>query len=197
MYGKVTEVPQTENTRFHPRSPYGVAKVFAHHACVNYREAYDMHISCGILFNHEGENRGEEFVTRKITKGMARIALGLDDSISLGNLDARRDWGYAGDYVEAMKLMIEQDNPRDYVIATGESYSIKDFCKAAFQVVGIDNREEYVVIDESLKRPAEVDLLIGNFKKAKDELGWAPKTNFQTLVQMMVESDLNQLKSNN
>jgi GDPmannose 4,6-dehydratase len=197
MFGKVRETPQNELTPFHPRSPYGVAKVYGHNITVNYRESYDMFACSGILFNHESPRRGVEFVTRKISLAVSNIVLGNQKILKLGNLDSKRDWGYAGDYVEAMKLMIEQDSPKDYVIATGESYSIKDFCKAAFQVVGIDNWEEYVVIDESLKRPAEVDLLIGNFKKAKDDLGWAPKTNFQTLVQMMVESDLNQLKSNN
>jgi len=191
MYGKVTEVPQTENTRFHPRSPYGVAKVFAHHACVNYREAYDMYISCGILFNHEGENRGEEFVTRKITKGMARIALGLDDSISLGNLDARRDWGYAGDYVEAMWLMLQQPTPSDYVIATGETHSVEEFLIECAKLVNLQDRlNEIVKIDPKFMRPSEVDLLIGDSSRARSELGWTPKVKFKELVKKMMDADL-------
>ena len=191
MYGKVTEVPQTENTRFHPRSPYGVAKVFAHHACINYREAYNMYISCGILFNHEGENRGEEFVTRKITKGIARIALGLDDSISLGNLDARRDWGYAGDYVEAMWLMLQQPTPSDYVIATGETHSVEEFLIECAKLVNLqDKLNDIVKIDPKFMRPSEVDLLIGDATRARTELGWTPKVNFKELVKKMMDADL-------
>jgi GDPmannose 4,6-dehydratase len=191
MFGKVSDVPQTELTSFHPRSPYGVAKVFAHHACVNYREAYGMHISCGILFNHEGENRGEEFVTRKITKGLARIALGLEESISLGNLDAKRDWGYAGDYVEAMWLMLQQRQSSDYVIATGETHSVEEFLIECAKHVNLQDQLERIVrIDPKFIRPSEVDLLIGDATKARNELGWTPKVKFNELVAKMMEADL-------
>lgn len=191
MFGKVTEVPQTETTRFHPRSPYGVAKVFAHHACVNYREAYDMYISCGILFNHEGENRGEEFVTRKITKGLARIALGLEESISLGNLDAKRDWGYAGEYVEAMWLMLQQSDPSDYVIATGETHSVEEFLVECAKHVNLqDQLQRIVKIDPKFIRPSEVDLLIGDATKARNTLGWSPKVKFNELAAKMMDADL-------
>jgi GDPmannose 4,6-dehydratase len=191
MFGKVREVPQKESTPFHPRSPYGVAKTFAHYTCVNYREAYDMHISCGILFNHEGERRGFEFVTRKISSTVARIKLGKSDELRLGTLEPKRDWGYAGDYVEAMYLMLQQDQPDDYVIATGESHSVREFVELAFEVAGIhDGIERFVKIDEEFKRPSEVDLLIGDSSKARIKLGWTPKVDFQSLVQLMVENDL-------
>jgi GDPmannose 4,6-dehydratase len=191
MFGKVTEIPQNENTRFHPRSPYGVAKVFAHNACINYREAYGMFISCGILFNHEGEKRGLEFVTRKITKGVARIALGLQSEIRLGNLEAKRDWGYAGDYVEAMWRMLQHDVADDFVIATGETHSVKEFLELAFNLVGIGkDYVKHVVIDEKFFRPSEVDLLIGDATKAKNILGWTPKTTFEEIVKRMIHNDL-------
>jgi len=191
MFGQVREVPQTESTPFHPRSPYGVAKVFAHQACVNYREAYDMHISCGILFNHEGEYRGYEFVTRKISRAVARIKLGLSNEIRLGNLDSKRDWGYAGDYVEAMWLMLQQSSPDDYVISTGETHSIRDFLKLAFEFVDLDGREnEFVVQDPEFFRPAEVDLLLGDSSKAEKVLNWRPSTDFPSLVRRMVANDL-------
>src|SRR3954469_23718898 len=175
MFGKVREVPQTERTPFHPRSPYGVAKMFGHNITVNYREAYGIHASSGILFNHESPRRGHEFVTRKITSSLARIKLGLQDIISLGNLEARRDWGYAGDYVEAMWLMLQQDEPDDYVVATGETHSIRDFLDTAFRYAGYDSWEPFVKHDERFDRPAEVDLLIGDAKKAREKLGWVPR----------------------
>ena len=190
MFGKVQEIPQNEKTRFYPRSPYGVAKVYAHQICVNYRESYDMHVSCGILFNHEGENRGEEFVTRKISKGVVDIAKGRLDKIKLGTLEPKRDWGYAGDYVEAMWLMLQQNDPDDYVIATGKHHSVRDFLALALKIVGLDgDPESYVTIDKNFIRPAEVDLLVGDFSKAKNILGWEPKTSFEELVQKMVEFD--------
>ena len=190
MFGKVQEIPQNEKTRFYPRSPYGVAKVYAHQICVNYRESYDMHVSCGILFNHEGENRGEEFVTRKISKGVVDIAKGRLDKIRLGTLEPKRDWGYAGDYVEAMWLMLQQNDPDDYVIATGKHHSVRDFLALALNIVGLDgDPESYVTIDKNFIRPAEVDLLVGDFSKAKNVLGWEPKTSFEELVQKMVEFD--------
>ena len=191
MFGKVRETPQTEDTPFHPRSPYGVAKTFAHYTCVNYREAYDMHISSGILFNHEGEFRGHEFVTRKITSNVARIKLGLQDSFNLGNLEPKRDWGYAGDYVEAMYLMTQQQNPGDFVISTGQTRSVREFLTKALQIVGLDDDiDKYVSYDKSLERPAEVDLLVGDSTKAHRILGWSPKTSFDQLVELMVENDL-------
>ena len=192
MFGKVLEIPQTETTSFYPRSPYGVAKVYAHQICVNYREAYGMHVSCGILFNHEGEYRGEEFVTRKITKAVAQIARGKLDKIRLGTLEPKRDWGYAGDYVEAIWLMLQQKTPDDFVIATGKTHSVRDFLTIATEVAGLKgNPEDYVIIDDSFKRPAEVDLLIGDASKAKKVLGWEPKVSFEELVRKMVMNDIN------
>lgn len=194
MFGKVLEIPQTETTSFYPRSPYGVAKVYAHQICVNYREAYGMHVSCGILFNHEGEYRGEEFVTRKITKAVAQIAKGELDKMRLGTLEPKRDWGYAGDYVEAMWLMLQQKTPDDFVIATGKTHSVRDFLTIATEVAGLKgNPEDYVIIDDSFKRPAEVDLLIGDASKAKKVLGWEPKVSFEELVRKMVMNDINLL----
>ena len=191
MFGKVQQVPQTEITNFYPRSPYGVAKVYAHQICVNYRESYGMHVSCGILFNHEGEYRGEEFVTRKITKGVADIINNRVKKIKLGTLDPRRDWGYAGDYVEAMWLMLQQQIPDDYVIATGVTHSVREFLELAVTSAGLKGKaEDYVEIDSTLKRPAEVDLLIGDATKAKNILGWTPKVNFEDLVKKMVDYDL-------
>jgi GDPmannose 4,6-dehydratase len=191
MFGKVQEVPQRETTPFHPRSPYGVAKTFGHYMCVNYREAYGMHISCGILFNHEGERRGYEFVTRKISSTVAKIKLGKVDELRLGTLEPKRDWGYAGDYVEAMHLMVQQAIPDDYVIATGEAHSVQEFVELAFEVAEIkDGLERYVKIDNELKRPSEVDLLLGDSQKAKSKLGWSPKVDFKSLVTRMVEHDL-------
>ena len=197
MFGKVRETPQTELTPFHPRSPYGVAKTFAHYTCVNYREAYDMHVSCGILFNHEGEYRGHEFVTRKITSNIAKIKLGKLKDFSLGDLNPRRDWGYAGDYVQAMWLMVQQDKPDDFVIATGETRSVRDFVEAALRVADMDvDVDKYVQYDKEMKRPAEVDLLVGNANKAKQILKWTPKTSFEELVQLMFKSDID-LESKN
>jgi GDPmannose 4,6-dehydratase len=193
MFGKVVEVPQKESTPFYPRSPYGVAKVYGHWITVNYRESYGMHASSGILFNHESPRRGLEFVTRKISHAVARIALGLDEELRLGNMDARRDWGFAGDYVEAMWHMLQQETPDDYVIATNETHSVREFCELAFGHVGL-NYQDYVVQDERFMRPAEVDLLIGDPAKAGEKLGWRPRTSFHELVQMMVESDLALLK---
>ncbi len=192
MFGKVQQTPQTEVTPFHPRSPYGVAKVFGHHMTVNYREAYGLHASSGILFNHESPKRGLEFVTRKITNSLARIKLGLQDSITLGNLDSARDWGFAGDYVEAMWLMLQQDEPDDYVIATGETHTVREFLDEAFTYAGYDDWAGYVKQDPRFERPAEVDLLMGDATKARDKLGWTPKVTFEELVTMMYESDLAQ-----
>jgi GDPmannose 4,6-dehydratase len=189
MFGKVVEVPQSERTPLYPRSPYGVAKVYGHWITINYRESYDLHASSGILFNHESPRRGLEFVTRKISHGVARIKLGLDTEIRLGNLDAQRDWGFAGDYVKAMWLMLQQDQPDDFVVATGETHTVREFCQLAFDHVGLD-WEQHVVVDEKFFRPAEVDLLIGEPTKAHDQLGWKPETSFEGLVQMMVEGDL-------
>jgi GDPmannose 4,6-dehydratase len=189
MFGAAEEVPQNELTRFHPRSPYGVAKVFAHHMTINYRESYKMFACSGILFNHEGWRRGPEFVTRKISRAAARIKLGLQDKLTLGNLESKRDWGYAGDYVQAMHLMLQQERPDDYVIGTGECYSVRDFAEAAFGCLGL-NWEEYVTLDSSLLRPAEVDILQADPAKARRALGWKPKVTFDGLVQLMVESDL-------
>lgn len=190
MFGKVREVPQTELTPFHPRSPYGCAKVFGHDITVNYRESYGMYACSGILFNHEGPRRGLEFVTRKISNAVARIKLGVQQDIALGNLDAKRDWGYAGDYVKAMWLMLQQDEPDDYVVATGETHSIEEFLELAFAAVGIDDWHPYVTQDPKFFRPAEVDLLIGDPTKAKTKLGWTPEVDFPHLVKMMVENDL-------
>jgi GDPmannose 4,6-dehydratase len=189
MFGKVREVPQVETTAFHPRSPYGVAKTFGHYMTVNYRESYNAFACSGILFNHESPRRGHEFVTRKVTRAVARIALGLQENVSLGNLDARRDWGFAGDYVEAMWLMLQQRQPDDFVIATGETHSIRELLEVAFARVGIDDWEKRVVQDPRFFRPAEVDLLIGSPAKARSELGWAPKVGFTELVEMMVDAD--------
>jgi len=190
MFGKVRETPQNEGTPFHPRSPYGVAKVFGHSMTVNYRESYALHASSGICFNHEGPRRGLEFVTRKITNGIARIKLGLQDSITLGNLDAARDWGFAGDYVEAMWLMLQEDDPGDYVIATGETHTVKELIDVAFRCAGIDDWERYVRKDPRFERPAEVDLLMGDASNAHARLGWKPKVTFDDLVRMMYETDL-------
>ena len=195
MFGKAHEVPQTESTPFHPRSPYGVAKVYGHWITVNYRESYDLHASSGILFNHESPRRGLEFVTRKITHGVAEIALGYTDSLALGNLDAKRDWGFAGDYVEAMWLMLQQEQPGDFVICTGETHSVREFLELAFNHVNL-SYEDYVTVDERFFRPAEVDLLVGDASLAKEKLGWVPKTSFSDLVTGMVDSDLEILKNN-
>ncbi len=194
MFGKVRATPQNEETPFHPRSPYGVAKVYGHAITVNYRESYGLFGCSGILFNHESPRRGLEFVTRKVTDGVARIALNLSRELRLGNLDARRDWGFAGDYVEAMWLMLQQDRPDDYVVATGESHSVQELLDLAFGCVGLD-AAEYVVIDPALKRPAEVDSLLGDASKAKQMLGWAPRVRFPELVRMMVEADLARYRS--
>ncbi|MEW6536292.1 MAG: GDP-mannose 4,6-dehydratase [Candidatus Auribacterota bacterium] len=189
MFGKVKEVPQTENTPFHPRSPYGVAKVYGHWITVNYRESYNMYLCSGILFNHESPRRGKEFVTRKITDGVARIKCGLDKYLYLGNLDAKRDWGFARDYVQAMWLMLQQDEPDDYVIATGETHSVEEFCELAFARAGL-NYKDHVKIDPQFIRPAEVDLLIGNPEKARKNLNWTPHYTFKELVHMMVDADI-------
>jgi GDPmannose 4,6-dehydratase len=190
IFGKVRETPQTENTPLHPRSPYGVAKVFGHSITVNYRESYGMHACSGICFNHESPRRGLEFVTRKITNGLARIKLGLQESITLGNLDAARDWGYAGDYVEAMWLMLQQEEPDNYVIATGETHTIREFLDLAFRCAEIEDWQRYVHTDPRFERPAEVDLLCGDATKAREKLGWKPQVTFADLVRIMYESDL-------
>jgi GDPmannose 4,6-dehydratase len=191
MFGKVRETPQNELTPFHPRSPYGVAKTFAHYTCVNYREAYNMHVSCGILFNHEGEYRGHEFVTRKITSNIARIKLGKQKKFSLGDLSPKRDWGYAGDYVEAMWLMLQQDVPDDFVIATGTTHTVQNFVEEAIDAAGLDGKlEDYVDFDQQMIRPSEVDLLVGDASKAKENLNWQPQVNFKELVKLMVNHDL-------
>lgn len=190
MFGKVQEVPQRESTLLWPRSPYGVSKVFGHYMTINYRESYGLHASSGILFNHESPRRGIEFVTRKVSQSVARIKLGLQDGIVMGNLDARRDWGFAGDYVQAMWLMLQQDQPDDYVICTGETHSIRDLLATAFSHVGIENWEPLVTQDPRFIRPAEVDLLQGDCSKARDRLGWAPTVDFRQLVAMMVDYDL-------
>ena len=189
MFGKVVETPQKETTPFYPRSPYGVAKVYSHWITINYRESYDLHASCGILFNHESPRRGETFVTRKITRAATRIKLGLQEKLYLGNLDAKRDWGFAGDYVEAMWLMLQQETPDDYVVATNELYSVRDFCEKTFRQLGL-NYEDHVEIDPRYYRPAEVELLLGDSTKACEQLGWKPQTSFEELVQMMVKNDL-------
>ncbi len=193
MFGKVLEVPQTETTPFYPRSPYGVAKVYGHWITVNYRESYNMFCCSGILFNHESPRRGREFVTRKVTDGVARIKLGMAKALKLGNLDSKRDWGFAGDYVRAMWLMLQQDKPDDYVVATGETHTVKRLVELAFGAVGLD-WNKYVEIDPSLVRPAEVDLLIGDPKKAKTKLGWKPEVGFEQLIEMMVKADLARLQ---
>ncbi|MET3451648.1 MULTISPECIES: GDP-mannose 4,6-dehydratase [Curtobacterium] len=190
MFGRVQEVPQSETTLLWPRSPYGVAKAFGHHMTINYRESYGMHASSGMLFNHESPLRGPEFVTRKISTAVARIALGKQDSLVLGNLDAKRDWGFAGDYVEAMWRMLQQDEPDDYVISTGETHEVREYVDLAFKHVGIDDWERYVKQDERFMRPAEVDLLIGDATKAHERLGWKPQMSFPQLVATMVDADL-------
>jgi len=194
MFGKVVEVPQRESTPFHPRSPYGVAKVYGHWITVNYRESYDLHATSGILFNHESPRRGLEFVTRKITNHVAQIKLGLIDELRLGNLDARRDWGYAADYVEAMWLMLQQDSPEDYVVSSGETHSVQEFLEEAFGYADLDWRD-HVVQDPRYMRPAEVDLLVGDASKARRNLGWEPTVSFSELVHLMVDSDLKLLET--
>jgi len=189
MFGLVQETPQSEKTPFHPRSPYGVSKVYGHWLAVNYRESYAMHVSNGILFNHESPRRGENFVTRKITMGIAAIKQGREKELRLGNLDAKRDWGYAKDYVEAMWRILQQERPSDYVIATGETHSVREFCEEAFGCVGLDWKD-FVKVDPKYFRPAEVDLLLGDAAKARRELGWAPKVDFKQLAKLMVEADL-------
>ena len=189
MYGQVVETPQCETTPFRPRSPYGVAKVYAHWITVNYRESYGLHASCGILFNHESPRRGETFVTRKITRAATRIKLGLQEKVLLGNLEARRDWGFAGDFVEAMWLMLQQDEPDDYVIATGETHTVREFATLAFSIVGLDYLD-YVRHDPRYDRPAEVDVLLGDASKARERLGWTPSVTFGGLVRQMVEAEL-------
>jgi len=193
MFGKVREVPQSEQTPFYPRSPYGVAKVYGHWITINYRESYDLFACSGILFNHESPRRGLEFVTRKVTHGVAQIKLGLAQDLHLGNLDSRRDWGFAGDYVKAMWLMLQQDLPDDYVVGMGETHSVRELCKVAFDRVGLD-WERYVVSDPAFYRPAEVDLLVSDPAKAKKKLGWEAKVSFEELIQMMVGADLEHLK---
>jgi GDPmannose 4,6-dehydratase len=190
MFGKVREAPQNELTSFHPRSPYGAAKVFGHHTTVNYREAYGMYAVSGILFNHESPRRGLEFVTRKVTNAVARIKLGLQNELALGNLDAKRDWGFAGDYVEAMWLMLQQPEPDDYVVATGVTHSVREWVELAFEVAGLDDWEHRVQVDPRFLRPADVDELVGDASKARETLGWQPQTAFEDLVPMMVEHDL-------
>jgi GDPmannose 4,6-dehydratase len=194
MFGKVLEVPQNERTPFYPRSPYGVAKVYGHFITVNYRESYDLFACSGILFNHESPRRGLEFVTRKVTHGAAAIKLGLEDELALGNLDAQRDWGYAKDYVEAMWLMLQQEEPEDYVIATGEAHSVRELVEVAFGHLDLDP-DQYVRTDERFMRPAEVDHLIGDYSKASEKLGWEPRTSFEELIKLMVDSDLELLRS--
>src|SRR5712692_6768853 len=194
MFGKVHEIPQTEQTPFYPRSPYGVAKAYGHHITVNYRESYGLFAVSGILFNHESPRRGLEFVTRKVSNGAARIKLGLQKRLGLGNLDAQRDWGYAADYVEAMWRMLQQDDPDDYLIATGEVHTVREVCEVAFARVGLDWKE-HVYIDPLFVRPAEVDLLVGNNSKAKAKLGWKPTVHFEELIKMMVDADLERLKA--
>jgi GDPmannose 4,6-dehydratase len=196
MFGKVTEVPQKETTRLHPRSPYGVAKVYGHYITINYRESYGMFACSGILFNHESPRRGLEFVTRKVSHAVARISLGKQKKLELGNLEAKRDWGFAGDYVEAMWLMLQQEKADDYVIATGENHSVREFVELAFKTVGIKDWEEYVTCDHPKHlRPAEVDHLIGDYSKAQKQLGWKPKTGFKELVEMMVKADIENEKA--
>jgi GDPmannose 4,6-dehydratase len=193
MFGKVMEVPQRETTPFHPRSPYGVAKVYGHWITLNYRESYDLHATSGILFNHESPRRGLEFLPRKVSNGVAKIALGMDKEIRLGNLEAQRDWGFAGDYVEAMWLMLQQEHADDYVVSTDETHTVREFCELAFGHVNL-NYEDHVVIDERFFRPAEVDLLVGDSTKIRNALGWKPKVSFPELVRMMVDADLALLK---
>jgi GDPmannose 4,6-dehydratase len=193
MFGKVREVPQNEKTPFYPRSPYGVAKVYGHWITVNYRESYDLFACSGILFNHESPRRGLEFVTRKVTHGAAQVKLGLADELRLGNLEARRDWGYAGDFVKAMWLMLQQDEPKDFVVGTGDTHSVRELCELAFGCLDLD-WEKYVVVDPEFYRPAEVDALVSDPTKAREELGWEPEVSFEELIQMMVEADMVHLK---
>jgi GDPmannose 4,6-dehydratase len=193
MFGKVQEVPQSERTPFYPRSPYGVAKVYGHWITVNYRESYDLFTCSGILFNHESQRRGLEFVTRKVTYGVAQIKLGLANELRLGNLESRRDWGFAGDYVRAMWLMLQQDQPDDYVVGTGETHSVRELCQVAFGHLNMD-WEQHVVVDPAFYRPAEVDMLVSDPAKAREVLGWEPEVSFETLIQMMVDADLAHLK---
>jgi GDPmannose 4,6-dehydratase len=195
MFGKVLEIPQTEKTPFYPRSPYGVAKAYGHFITVNYRESYDLHATSGILFNHESERRGLEFVTRKVTWHAAAIKLGIKAELRLGNLDAERDWGYAKDYVEAMWLMLQRDEPEDYVIATGEAHSVRECCQLAFDEAGLGDFEQYVTIDHAFVRPAEVDHLIGSPAKAERDLGWKPSTSFEELIRLMTRADLELLRN--
>jgi GDPmannose 4,6-dehydratase len=190
MFGKVRESPQTEKTPFHPRSPYGVAKTFGHYMTVNYRESYGAYACSGILFNHESPRRGHEFVTRKVTRSVARIALGLQETVALGNLDSKRDWGFAGDYVEAMWQMLQQDEPEDYVVATGETHSISELLDIAFARIGVTDWSKQVEVDQRFVRPAEVDYLCGDATKAREQLGWSPKVSFAELIEMMVDTDL-------
>jgi GDPmannose 4,6-dehydratase len=194
MFGKVLEVPQRETTPFYPRSPYGVAKCYGHFITVNYRESYDLFAASGILFNHESERRGLEFVTRKVTHAAAAIKLGMQDDLALGNMDAERDWGYAKDYVEAMWMMLQQDEPEDYVIATGEAHSVRELVNAAFHHVELDPAD-YVRVDQRFLRPAEVEHLIGDPSKAREQLGWEPRTSFEEMVRLMVDADLELLRS--
>jgi len=194
MFGKVQETPQTESTPFYPRSPYGVAKVYGHFITVNYRESFGLYAVSGILFNHESPRRGLEFVTRKVTHAAARIKLGMQERLAMGNLDAKRDWGFAGDYVDAMWRMLQQNEPNDYVVATGETHTVRELCEIAFARVGLD-WQKHVHVDQQFVRPAEVDLLVGNFAKAKRKLGWEPKVRFKELVEMMVDADLERLRS--
>ncbi len=194
MFGKVREVPQTESTPFYPRSPYGASKAFGHHITVNYRESYNLFAVSGILFNHESPRRGKEFVTRKITDGVARIKYGLQQRLAMGNLDAKRDWGYAGDYVRAMWLMLQQETPDDYVVASGETHTVREFIELAFEHVGLD-WNDYVVTDPRFMRPAEVDLLLGDPTKARERLGWTPEVDFKGLVARMVDSDLDAVRA--
>jgi GDPmannose 4,6-dehydratase len=194
MFGKVREVPQNEGTPFHPRSPYGVAKVYGHWITVNYRESYDLFACSGILFNHESPRRGLEFVTRKVTHGAAMIKLGMSDKLRLGNLESRRDWGYAGDYVKAMWQMLQSDTPDDYVVGTGKTHSVRELCEAAFGHLDL-NWQDYVVQDPEFYRPAEVDLLVSDPSKVRKRLGWAPEVSFGELIEMMVEADLAQLQA--
>ena len=193
MFGKVREVPQNELTPFYPRSPYGVAKAYGHFLTVNYRESYGLFAVSGILFNHESPRRGLEFVSRKVTDGVARIANGLADTLAMGNLDAERDWGFAGDYVEAMWLMLQRDEPRDYVISTGEAHTVRELCRIAFDRVGLDY-QRHVIVDPKLYRPAEVDHLRGDSTRARDELGWQPRVSFRDLIEMMVDADMGRIR---
>ena len=195
MFGRMVENPANEKTPFYPRSPYGVSKLYGHWITINYRESYNLFACSGILFNHESERRGIEFVTRKISNGVAKIFLGIENTISLGNLESRRDWGYAPDYVEAMWMMLQQKNPSDYVIATGKDYSIREFLDFAFEVINIKNWEKYIKVDQRFYRPAEVDVLRGDYTKAKKELGWEPKTNIKDMVKKMITNDINLLKN--